>query len=140
MNKQCTCGIQLTDKNTTFIGNSSLSPAPGYELALHNCQACCTTVSERVAKMGQVIHVNFRKNSYSLQQARKFLGSGYFRKALMEWSLEELQRSANAGEAWLTDAGLAYTAILNFRTKSKITEEKPLAQVLQFPVQERKAA
>lgn len=64
-----------------------------------------------------IIYVDFRKNKYPLKQAREFLGGGYFRKALMEWSIKELERSSNAGEACLTDAGLAYNAILEFRKR-----------------------
>lgn len=63
--------------------------------------------------MGTIIYVNFGK--YSLKQARRFLGSGFFRKALTEWSIEELERTANASDAYMTDAHDAYTAILRFR-------------------------
>jgi hypothetical protein len=78
--------------------------------------------------MGNLIRVDFNKGSrvMGLQDARRFLGSGFFRKALFDWSIEELTRTANAGEAWLTDAGEAYTAILNFR----LGYSKPIAPVI----------
>lgn len=64
--------------------------------------------------MGIVIYGKFPRQ-YSLKQARKFLGSGFFRKALMEMSLEDVERMANASEASLTDAWLAYGAIYRYR-------------------------
>lgn len=94
--------------------------------------------------MGDLIRVNFRPNHYSLRQAREFLGGGFFRKALFDWSLEELERTANAGEACLTDAGDAYSAILRFRQarlEVRPTEsERASCQVIAFPVLRKAAA
>ena len=64
--------------------------------------------------MGIVIHVNFPQK-YTLKKARKFLGSRFFREALMVWTLDYLERTSNAGEAWLTGAADAYGAILRYR-------------------------
>jgi hypothetical protein len=79
--------------------------------------------------MAVVIHVDFKNkkgnsviplSSYTLKEARKFLGSGYFRKALFEWSLTQLRMTANHPEAYLTDAADAYEAILKFRLQRKL--------------------
>lgn len=80
--------------------------------------------------MGEVIYVNFRKPKYSLQQARQFLGSGYFRKALYEWSIEELESTVNHPEAFLTDAHEAYNAILEYRLEKDYLEDNRKASGL----------
>lgn len=71
-----------------------------------------------------------------LKEVRKFLGGGFFRKALLEWSIEELKQTINHPESWLMDADLNYTAILRFRLDR--LNPRPDAEVITFP--ERKAA
>ena len=86
--------------------------------------------------MAIVIQFPNRKMT-TLKEARRFLGGGFFRKALLEWSLEELQRTISHPEACLTDAGDCYEAILRSRL-SRMAPAGPEAEVIPFP--ERKAA
>jgi hypothetical protein len=71
-----------------------------------------------------------------MKEARQYLGSGFFRKALFDWTIDELERTM-AG-SWLTDAELAYGAILHWR-KGQEENLHPLAQIIPFP-QQKKAA
>jgi len=87
--------------------------------------------------MSNVIHVNFRKNNrpYPLRQAAGYLGRVYFRKALFEWTLQELE---NTAYATMTDDGVdAYLAVLRFRKQRAATGEP--CPVISFPVLKRAA-
>lgn len=82
--------------------------------------------------MSNIIHVRFPNHfKYSLKQARKFLGSGYFRKALMEWSLQELERTFNDPQCF-TEAYDAYLAIYQFRTKTQPIITHQIGKVIPF--------
>lgn len=52
---------------------------------------------------------------YSLKKAKEFLGPRFWKKALFEWTLEELEQITNHPQAFFTDASDAYEAILIFR-------------------------
>lgn len=84
--------------------------------------------------MGIVIKVKFRKR-FPMRQARGVLGREYFFKALREWTLEELKRTAEG--CWMNfEAQDAYMAVWRFRAM----REAPSAPctVVEFPM--RKAA
>lgn len=87
--------------------------------------------------MSNVIFVNFRKNNppYPLKQAEGYLGRVYFRKALFEWSLKELE---NTAWATMTDDGVnAYLAVLRYR-RQREADSRPACPVVYLP--EKKAA
>lgn len=78
---------------------------------------------EEKEEAGEVIQISshprwkraYPCEQYTLQAARKFLGGGFFRKALLEWSIEELRGTIAHPECGFTDAFDAYSAILRFR-------------------------
>lgn len=88
--------------------------------------------------MGQVIHVNFRKNNppYPLRQAKGYLGRDLFNKALNVWSLQELEGTAWA--TWTDDGVNAYLAVLRYR-RQREADQRPACPVVELHAM-RKAA
>lgn len=94
--------------------------------------------------MGDVIKGNFPNyHIMTLDEARMFLGHNYFKKALLNCSIEVLEKYANHPEAMMSGAAEAYETILKFRMtydqnqelaqeKAKELENRPLAQVIPF--------
>lgn len=73
-------------------------------------------------------HRAYVLEGFPLKEARKVLGSGLFRKALFEWSIEELTATAKHPETSLSDAFDAYHAILRFR----LSRQNPDASIIQL--------
>jgi hypothetical protein len=77
-----------------------------------------------------VIFVEFKKYSFTIEQAAEWMGEEDFNAAMI-MPMENLKRIANHPEAMLTDAFEAYTAVIVARTTD--FKDMPLAQVIEFP-------
>lgn len=81
--------------------------------------------------MSNVIVVDFRRGRMTLKEAKTLLGGTYFKKALLEWSIEELERTANHSEACLSGADAAYEAVLRHRL-ARSADPRPVAPVIKL--------
>jgi hypothetical protein len=70
------------------------------------------------------IVIPFPNRKYSLAEAKRFLGNHYFKKALFEWSLEELERMRGTPTARFFGSESLEKNLVNRVKWSRFTNER----------------